>query len=111
MTQKTIETNSELMLKALNKFGLKLPEDSTAVLVNKQEEITTWISSSGNQPEESKSFNSEHWSVICTTEQYNLFVKNLFSVTMDLKTLFSLSKELQEHFALKFSNKYSLNLK
>lgn len=111
MTQKKIETNSELMLKALNKFGLKLPEDSTAVLFNKQEKITTWISSSGNPPEECNNFNSEFWSILCTNEQYNLFVDNLFSVGMNLKTLFSLNTDLQNHFSEQFADKYSLTLK
>ncbi len=111
MNQNSIDTHSQLMLKALNQFGLKLPENSTAVIVDQSQKIKTWISSAGNLPEKCQHFNSEYWNVLCTAEQYHLFVENLFSTTMDLKTLFSLTKELQEHFALKFSDKYSLNLK
>ncbi len=111
MTQKTHKKQTELMLKALNQFGLKLPENATAVLVDKEEKIKTWNSSSGNLPEQCKHFNSEYWSVICTKEQYDLFVENLFSVGMDLKTLFSLNTDLQNNFATQFADKYSLTLK
>lgn len=111
MNQNSIDTHSQLMLKALNQFGLKLPENSTAVIVDQSQKIKTWISSAGNLPEKCQHFNSEYWNVLCTAEQYHLFVENLFSVTMDLKTLFSLNKELQEHFSCNFADKYSLNLK
>lgn len=103
-----MKDNKELFIKSLNEFGLTLNKNTTAIVYDIMDRVSQWESSYGGIPQDSNSFNSDCWQVLCTAHEYNQFVENLFSLNMDLKTLISLNEELREYFFKEFSEKYSL---